>query len=117
MVRCLCVHCKQATQVPSAVLHQAGLGLKLLPNEHVEVFTPVGCEHCHKGFSGRTGIFQVMPVSPDMQNLVLHDAVGQEVAKLAQKEGVASLRMAGLRKVLQGITSLDEVMAATREEA
>ena len=117
LVRCLCVHCKQATQVPSAVLHQAGLGLKLLPNEHVEVFTPVGCEHCHKGFSGRTGIFQVMPVSPDMQNLVLHDAVGQEVAKLAQKEGVASLRMAGLRKVLQGITSLDEVMAATREEA
>lgn len=117
LVRCLCVHCKQATQVPSAVLHQAGLGLKLLPNEHVEVFTPVGCEHCHKGFSGRTGIFQVMPVSPDMQNLVLHDAVGQEVAKLAQKEGVASLRMAGLRKVLQGITSLDEVLAATREEA
>jgi type IV pilus assembly protein PilB len=52
-----------------------------------------------------------------MQNLVLHDAVGQEVAKLAQKEGVASLRMAGLRKVLQGITSLDEVLAATREEA
>jgi len=117
LVRCLCVHCKQATQVPSAVLHQAGLGLELLPNEHVEVFTPVGCEHCHKGFSGRTGIFQVMPVSPDMQNLVLHDAVGQEVAKLAQKEGVASLRMAGLRKVLQGITSLDEVLAATREEA
>ena len=117
LVRCLCVHCKQATQVPSAVLHQAGLGLKLLPNEHVEVFTPVGCEHCHKGFSGRTGIFQVMPVSPDMQSLVLQDAVGQEVAKLAQKEGVASLRMAGLRKVLQGITSLDEVLAATREEA
>jgi type IV pilus assembly protein PilB len=117
LVRCLCVHCKQATQVPSAVLHQAGLGLELLHNEHVEVFTPVGCEHCHKGFSGRTGIFQVMPVSPDMQNLVLHDAVGQEVAKLAQKEGVASLRMAGLRKVLQGITSLDEVLAATREEA
>jgi len=117
LVRCLCVHCKQATQVPSAVLHQAGLGLEFLPNEQVEVFIPVGCEHCHKGFSGRTGIFQVMPVSADMQNLVLGDAVGQEVAKLAQREGVPSLRVAGLRKVLQGITSLDEVLAATREEA
>ena len=117
LVRCLCVHCKQATQVPSPVLHQAGLGLEFLPNEQVEVFIPVGCEHCHKGFSGRTGIFQVMPVSADMQNLVLGDAVGQEVAKLAQREGVPSLRVAGLRKVLQGITSLDEVLAATREEA
>lgn len=117
LVRCLCVHCKQATQVPSAVLHQAGLGLEFLPKEQIEVFTPVGCEHCHKGFSGRTGIFQVMPVSADMQNLVLGDAVGQEVARLAQREGVPSLRAAGLRKVLQGITSLDEVLAATREEA
>jgi len=117
LVRCLCVHCKQATQVPSAVLHQAGLGLEFLPKEQVEVFIPVGCEHCHKGFSGRTGIFQVMPVSADMQNLVLGDAVGQEVTRLAQREGVPSLRVAGLRKVLQGITSLDEVLAATREEA
>ena len=117
LVRCLCVHCKQATQVPSAVLHQAGLGLEFLPKKQVEVFIPVGCEHCHKGFSGRTGIFQVMPVSADMQNLVLGDAVGQDVARLAQREGVPSLRVAGLRKVLQGITSLDEVLAATREEA
>ena len=117
LVRCLCVHCKQAMQVPSAVLHQAGLGLEFLPKEQVEVFIPVGCEHCHKGFSGRTGIFQVMPVSADMQNLVLGDAVGQEVTRLAQREGVPSLRAAGLRKVLQGITSLDEVLAATREEA
>ncbi len=117
LVRCLCVHCKQAMQVPSAVLHQAGLGLEFLPKEQVEVFIPVGCEHCHKGFSGRTGIFQVMPVSADMQNLVLGDAVGQEVTRLAQREGVPSLRVAGLRKVLQGITSLDEVLAATREEA
>lgn len=117
LVRCLCVHCKQAMQVSSAVLHQAGLGLEFLPKEQVEVFIPVGCEHCHKGFSGRTGIFQVMPVSADMQNLVLGDAVGQEVTRLAQREGVPSLRVAGLRKVLQGITSLDEVLAATREEA
>ena len=117
LVRCLCLHCKQAMQVPSAVLHQAGLGLEFLPKEQVEVFIPVGCEHCHKGFSGRTGIFQVMPVSADMQNLVLGDAVGQEVTRLAQREGVPSLRVAGLRKVLQGITSLDEVLAATREEA
>ena len=67
-----------------------------------------------KAFSGRTGIFQVMPVSPAMQNLVLSEAGTQEMALQAQREGVDSLRVAGLRKVLQGITSLDEVLATTR---
>lgn len=117
LVRCLCAHCKQASTVSSAVLQQAGLPLEHLHSESVQVFTPVGCAHCHKGFSGRTGIFQVMPISVEMQSLVLQDAGGQEVAKQAQREGIASLRVAGLRKVLQGITSLDEVLAATREQA
>jgi type IV pilus assembly protein PilB len=75
----------------------------------------VGCPLCHKGFAGRTGIFQVMPVSAEMQKLVLQEAGIQEMTRQARSEGMSSLRMAGLRKVLQGITSLDEVLAATRE--
>jgi type IV pilus assembly protein PilB len=58
-----------------------------------------------------------MPVSTEMQQLVLQEAGIQEMAQQARSEGVSSLRMAGLRKVLQGITSLDEVLAATRESA
>jgi type IV pilus assembly protein PilB len=81
----------------------------------VSVFEPVGCPQCHKGFAGRTGIFQVMPVSAEMQQLVLQEAGIQEMARQARSEGVSSLRQAGLRKVLQGLTSLDEVLAATRE--
>jgi type IV pilus assembly protein PilB len=77
----------------------------------------VGCAHCHKGFAGRTGIFQVMPISPDMQNLILQEAGTQALAEQAQREGVSTLRVAGLRKVLQGITSLDEVLANTRDGA
>jgi type IV pilus assembly protein PilB len=77
----------------------------------------VGCAHCHKGFKGRTGIFQVMPVSAQMQELVLQDAGAQVLAQQARHEGIASLRQAGLRKVLAGTTSLDEVLAATRESA
>jgi type IV pilus assembly protein PilB len=57
-----------------------------------------------------------MPVSAEMQNLVLRDAGSQELALQAQREGVSTLRQAGLRKVLQGITSLDEVLAATRDD-
>jgi type IV pilus assembly protein PilB len=117
LVRCLCPHCKKKTSLPATVLQQAGLPPTLLRSEQVEVFTPVGCDQCHKGFSGRTGIFQVMPVSTEMQNLILRGAGSQEVALQAQREGVGSLRLAGLRKVLQGLTSLDEVLAVTREGA
>jgi len=83
----------------------------------VEVWQPVGCAHCHKGFSGRTGIFQVMPVSADMQALILQEVGSQVLAQQALREGVIGLRAAGLRKVLQGITSLDEVLANTRDGA
>jgi type IV pilus assembly protein PilB len=99
------------------VLVQAGLPQDQLSSDNVTLYGPVGCDQCHKGFAGRTGIFQVMPVSAEMQNLVLRDAGIQELALQAQREGVATLRQAGLRKVLQGITSLEEVLAATRDGA
>ena len=115
LIRRLCLHCKQEITLPSEVLVQAGLPPTTIADAQIKAFVPTGCAHCHKGFSGRTGIFQVMPVSPAMQNLVLNDAGSQELAFQAQREGVASLRVAGLHKVLQGITSLDEVLAATRD--
>jgi type IV pilus assembly protein PilB len=115
LVRRLCPHCKQEITISSDVLVQAGLPPTAIAHEQIKVYAPAGCVHCHKGFSGRTGIFQVMPVSADMQNLVLQDAGSQALALQAQREGVASLRVAGLHKVLQGITSLDEVLAATRD--
>ncbi len=117
LVRCLCPHCKQRSELPAEVLVQAGLPPELVTGQWVSVFIPAGCAQCHKGFSGRTGIFQVMPVSADMQDLVLRDAGNQAMARQAKHEGVATLRLAGLRKVLQGVTSLDEVLAATRDGA
>ncbi len=115
LVRCLCPHCKRAASLPASIWHKAGWPPSLGLADPVPVFEPVGCPQCHKGFAGRTGIFQVMPVSAEMQQLVLQEAGIQEMARQARSEGVSSLRMAGLRKVQQGITSLDEVMAATRE--
>ncbi len=117
LVRCLCPHCKQAVGLSGDVLLQAGLPSTVLPEETVVAYIPAGCDFCHKGFAGRTGIFQVMPISPAMQTLILNEANSQALAAQAQREGVCSLRVAGLRKVLQGITSLDEVLAATRDDA
>lgn len=117
LVRCLCPLCKSRVHLSPEVLLRAGLPAAMLSADRVPAFTPVGCSHCHKGFAGRTGIFQVMPVSADMQNLILRDAGHQDLAQLALREGVSTLRLAGLRKVLQGITSLDEVLANTRYDA
>jgi len=116
LVRRLCPHCKQKITLPRETLLQAGLPATLLPTSAIEVYTPQACAQCHKGFAGRTGIFQVMPMSAALQALVLEDASTQALAAQAAREGVASLRVAGLRKVLQGITSIEEVLAATRED-
>ena len=116
LVRRLCPHCKQKITLPRETLLQAGLPAALLPTGAIEVYTPQACAQCHKGFAGRTGIFQVMPMSAALQVLVLEDASTQALAAQAAREGVASLRVAGLRKVLQGITSIEEVLAATRED-
>jgi len=114
LVRCLCPLCKVPVSLPADVCLQAGWPSGWLAEATVQAYQPVGCAHCHKGFVGRTGIFQVMPISPDMQGLILQEAGSQALAELAQREGVSTLRLAGLRKVRQGVTSLDEVLANTR---
>ena len=115
LVRRLCEHCRQPQDIDRDTLRQAGWDETDASENAVRAYVPVGCDHCHKGFKGRTGIFQVMPVSAQMQTLVLQDAGNQALAQQARLEGIASLRQAGLSKVIAGITSLDEVLAATRE--
>ena len=117
LVRRLCMHCRQPQPLDRDTWQQAGgEGLMDGPQDRV-VYHPVGCNQCHKGFKGRIGIFQVMPISAQMQELVLQEAGHQALVRQAQREGVASLRQAGLRQVLAGVTSLDEVLAATRESS
>jgi type IV pilus assembly protein PilB len=112
LVRRLCIHCRQS--VPLDVQRLRSLGLpEQLTETHGQLYQPVGCTLCHKGFAGRVGIFQVMPISELMGDLILQEVSASTLALQAQREGVSTLRQAGLRKVWQGITSLDEVLAAT----
>jgi type IV pilus assembly protein PilB len=117
LVRCLCPQCKVPVNLPADVCLQAGWPAGWLTAPMVQAYQPVGCAHCHKGFAGRTGIFQVMPISAEMQRLILQEAGTPALTEQAQREGVSTLRMAGLRKVRQGVTSLDEVLANTRYDA
>jgi type IV pilus assembly protein PilB len=73
----------------------------------------MGCDACDKGYKGRIGIYQVMPISDAMQALIMQDSDARALASQAASEGVRTLRQSGWLKVLQGMTSGEEVMALT----
>jgi len=73
----------------------------------------VGCSACNKGYKGRVGIYQVMPISETVQRIMLQGGSALDIAEQARAEGVRSLREVGLLKVKQGLTSLQEVLSLT----
>ena len=87
----------------------------IVQHRHIEIMRPVGCSMCNNGYKGRVGIYQVMPISEDMQRIILADGSALEIAKQSKAEGVRSLRESGLHKVKLGLTSLEEVLAVTNE--
>jgi len=115
LVRRLCPACRSPAVLSAEALQSAGLASP--KTAEYRVYTPQGCDDCHKGFKGRTGIFQVMSISAAMQDLILQEAGSLALDQQARKEGVRGLREAGLHKVLIGETSLEEVISATREQA
>jgi type IV pilus assembly protein PilB len=75
----------------------------------------VGCSMCNNGYKGRVGIYQVMPITEEIQRIILRDGSSMEIAAQAEAEGVRSLRKSGLHKVKLGVTSLEEVLGCTNE--
>ncbi|MCK6411397.1 MAG: type IV-A pilus assembly ATPase PilB [Azonexus sp.] len=112
LARRLC-HCKQPMEVPEQSLIDAGFRPEELDGSWT-LYGPGGCERCKgTGYKGRVGIYQVMPISEDMQRLIMSGANAIDLAAQARKEGVKDLRESGLLKVKQGVTSLDEVLSTT----
>ena len=113
--RKLCPHCKRPEDIPPEALLRAGFGEKDLDGSW-QPFGPVGCEHCKDtGYKGRTGIYEVMPISDEMRQLIMRNGNSLEIAELARSEGMRNLRQSGLLKAKAGITSLEEVEAVTNE--
>ena len=114
LARRLCPQCKQPMDVPYESLLEAGYKEEDIDGSWTP-YRPVGCTACNNGYKGRVGIYQVMPISEDMQRIILADGSAMDIAKQAELEGVRSLRTAGLHKVRLGVTSLEEVLACTNE--
>jgi len=112
--RRLCEHCKKPVDVPKEALLEEGFTEEDL-KEKFTIYQPVGCDLCTRGYKGRVGIFQVMPVSEEMKRVIMEEGDALQLADIAQREGVADLRKSGLGKVKAGITSLEELNRVTKE--
>ena len=114
LARKLC-SCKRPIEIPREALLRAGFSDEQLDGTW-QSFGPVGCDICkNTGYKGRCGIYQVMPVSEEMQRIIMKNGTSIDIADQADREGVSDLRQSGLRKVKAGLTSLEEVEAVTNE--
>jgi type IV pilus assembly protein PilB len=112
LARRLCPNCKTPADIPRETLLEAGFKEDDVDGSWTP-YRPVGCSMCSNGYKGRVGIYQVMPISDEIQRIVLRDGNAPEIAAQAELEGVRSLRQSGLQKVKKGMTSLEEVLGCT----
>jgi type IV pilus assembly protein PilB len=114
LARRLCATCKAPLDVPRKALVDAGFKAEDLDGTWTP-YKPVGCSACNNGYKGRVGIYQVMPISEEIQRIILRGGSALDIAQQAGKEGVRTLRESGLLKVKLGMTSLEEVLSVTNE--
>jgi len=114
LARRLCPQCKQPADIPHENLLEAGYREEDIDGSWI-TYKPVGCPACNNGYKGRVGIYEVMPISEELQRIILQDGSALEIAAQARAEGVRSLRQSGLQKARMGFTSLEEVLAVTNE--
>ena len=112
LARRLCDNCKEQKDIPDAALLKEGFTEEEVA-KGVTVFGPVGCSQCTDGYKGRLGIFQVMEVSETIGRIIMDEGNAMMIAEQAEKEGVWDLRRAGLQKVINGLTGLEEINRVT----
>ena len=112
LARRLCSNCKEVVDIPAEALLKEGFTQEQV-DAGITVFSAKGCNQCTNGYKGRVGIYQVMQVSEAVGRIIMEDGNAMQIAAQAKKEGVADLRASGLRKVKDGVTSLEEVNRVT----
>lgn len=113
LARKLCPHCKQPAEIPHAALLKEGFSEEELHG--ATLFHPVGCRHCTLGYKGRVGIYEVVPISDSISRLIMQEGNSLELDAQARSEGHPDLRRSGLLKVIEGITSLEEINRVTKD--
>jgi type IV pilus assembly protein PilB len=114
LARKLCENCKAPTEYPREAMLKAGFTEDQLQGNW-KPYKAVGCSSCNNGYKGRSGLYQVMPITEEIQRIILTQGTAMDIAHQAQREGVRDLRQSGLIKVKAGVTTLEEVIAVTNE--
>jgi len=115
LVRKLCVECREPHEPTEEELRR--LGLESLPPSST-VYRPKGCEHCyHTGYKGRVGIFELLPLDENIRTVILKNSDAISIRRAAMAQGFQPMRIDGIRKILQGVTTMEEVLAATAEDS
>lgn len=114
LARRLCKHCKKLVDVPKEALLEEGF-TDTQVQKGLKIYGPIGCDQCSNGYKGRVGIYQVMPISAEIGKLIMEGCTSLDVATQAQKEGINDLRQSGLKKIIDGHTSLEEINRVTKE--
>ena len=114
LARRLCENCKAPADYPRDAMLKAGFKAEDLDGNW-KPFKAVGCSSCTNGYKGRVGIYQVMPITEEIQKIILNEGTSMDIANQAQRENVRDLRQSGLIKVRSGMTTLEEVISVTNE--
>jgi type IV pilus assembly protein PilB len=114
LARRLCENCKVVAEYPKEAMLKAGFTEHDLASAW-KPYRAVGCSACNNGYKGRLGIYQVMPITETIQQLILSEGTANDIANQARKDGVRDLRQSGLIKVKAGMTTLEEVISVTNE--
>ena len=113
LARRLCQVCKKPISVPKPALLKAGFKETELAD--LKIYGPVGCDQCKDGYKGRVGIYQVMPISAKIGEIIMRGGTALDVENQARKDGIPDLRDSALKKVRDGVTSLAEAERLTNQ--
>ena len=105
--------CKKKLELPPEALLQAGFEKQDL--EDLDLYQPVGCSECNEGYRGRSGLFEVMPISDSIAKIILEEGGSIQIGNQARQEGILDLRQSALKKVAAGITDLIEINRVTKD--
>ncbi|MGD8711733.1 MAG: type IV-A pilus assembly ATPase PilB [Thiohalophilus sp.] len=114
LARRLCNECKEVVDIPREALLEEGFTEEEVRGG-MKLYGPKGCDQCNNGYKGRVGIYQVMPITDGIGRLIMEGANAMELADQAAKEGIPDLRKSGLKKVKDGMTSLEEINRVTKD--
>ncbi|WP_199508708.1 MULTISPECIES: type IV-A pilus assembly ATPase PilB [unclassified Psychrobacter] len=115
LARRLCSNCKKPVNLPRPSLLELGFTDDDLDDAGNIIYEPVGCGECREGYKGRVGIYEVMKVTPDISRIIMEDGNAIDIKDAAVAGGFRDLRRSGIMKVLQGVTSIQEMMRVTSE--